>query len=365
MDSKKEQLLELIRANPFIGQQDLAERLGLSRSAVAGHIASLTRERRLLGRAYVLPQRAPIVCIGGSNLDRKLRTLAPLQLGTSNPVTQRETAGGVARNVAENLARLGLPVHLLTAVGEDASGRELLAQAERLGLDTSGSLRAGDAPTGSYTAVLDAAGDMVLALSQMAITERLTPEFLRLNAPQRAAASLTVADLNLPPESLAQLAQEAVDSGRPLLLVAVSVPKMVRLPRDLSGVQCLLLNRDELAAAVGESKPPRSASALARAQQQLRARGLRQLVVTDGASGVHYGDAEATLQHLAAPAVEVVDVTGAGDAFAAGVAAALYRDPQDLGLACRRGLALSALTLQTEATVHPDLSPALLEHPIS
>lgn len=368
MDSKKEQLLELIRANPFIGQQDLAERLGLSRSAVAGHIAGLTRERRLLGRAYVLPQRAPIVCIGGSNLDRKLRTLAPLQLGTSNPVTQRETAGGVARNVAENLARLGLPVHLLTAVGEDAAGRELLAQAERLGLDTSGSLRAADAPTGSYTAVLDAAGDMVLALSQMAISERMTPEFLCLNAPQRAAASLTVADLNLPAESLAQLAQEAREAPggvRPLLLVAVSVPKMTRLPRDLSGVQCLLLNREELAAAVGESRPPKSATALARAYQQLRARGLRQLVVTDGADGVHYADAEAPPQHLGAPTVEVLDVTGAGDAFAAGVAAALYQDPRDLGRACRRGLALSALTLQTEATVHPDLSPALLEQDIT
>ena len=49
--SKKEQLYELIRANPFIAQQDLAAELGLSRSAVAGYIATLVRERRLLGRA--------------------------------------------------------------------------------------------------------------------------------------------------------------------------------------------------------------------------------------------------------------------------------------------------------------------------
>ena len=363
MDSKKEQLLALIRANPFIGQQDLAARLGLSRSAVAGHIAALTRERRLLGRAYVLPQRQPVVCIGGSNLDRKLRTLAPLQLGTSNPVTQRETAGGVARNLAENLARLGLPVHLLTAVGEDAAGRELLAQAERLGIDTSGTLRAADAPTGSYTAVLDATGDLVLALAQMEITERLTPAFLRQTAPQRAAASLTLADLNLPADSIALLAQDAAAGGAPLLLVAVSVPKMTRLPRDLSGVQCLLLNRDELAAAVGERQPLKSAAALARAQAQLRERGLRQLVVTDGAAGVYYGDG-GPLQHLEAPVVEVRDVTGAGDAFAAGVAAALHQDPQDLTLACRRGLALAVLTLQTETTVHPELGPALLDAPL-
>lgn len=357
MDSRKEQLLALIRDNPFIGQQDLAERLGLSRSAVAGHIASLTRERRLLGRAYVLPQRAPIVCIGGTNMDRKLRTLAPLQMGTSNPVSQRETPGGVARNVAENLARLGLPVHLLTAVGDDAPGRELLAQAARLRIATGGSLLAADQATGSYTAVLDANGAMLLALSHMALTEQLSPDFLRLNAAQRAAASLTMIDLNLPAASVAQLIGEAAASQRPLIVVAVSTPKMARLPQDLNGVHCLLLNEDELATLHG--KPLKSAAALHRAHQALRARGLRHLVVTQGAAGVLYSAGD-ELQALTAPAVEVLDVTGAGDAFSAGVCASLYQDPQDLALACRHGLALSALTLQTEATVHPDLSPELL-----
>lgn len=107
--SKKEQLYQLIRANPFISQQDLAIELRLSRSAVAGHIAGLIRERRLLGRAYVLPDKRPIVCIGAANLDRKLRTLAPLQLGTSNPASAEEVFGGVARNIAENLTRLAIP----------------------------------------------------------------------------------------------------------------------------------------------------------------------------------------------------------------------------------------------------------------
>ena len=61
--SKKEQLYQLIRANPFVSQQDLAVELRLSRSAVAGHVASLIRERRLLGRAYVLPDKRPVLCL--------------------------------------------------------------------------------------------------------------------------------------------------------------------------------------------------------------------------------------------------------------------------------------------------------------
>ena len=173
MSSSKDQLLALVESNPFISQQELADQLGLSRSAVAGHLAQLTKEGRILGRAYVLPQRQPIVCIGGTNLDRKLRGLGPLRMGSSNPATQHETAGGVARNIAENLARLGLPVHLLTAVGRDAAGQSLLAQLQALGVDCAGSLQAVDAATGSYTAVLDPQGELVLALGRLRKAETL------------------------------------------------------------------------------------------------------------------------------------------------------------------------------------------------
>jgi len=358
MDSKKEQLLALLQDDPFISQQALAERLGLSRSAVAGHVAALTREGRILGRAYVLPQRSPILCIGGANIDRKLRTLGALQMGTSNPAVQRETPGGVARNVAENLARLGLPTQLITAVGDDAAGRALLTHAAEAGLSTQGSLLASDESTGSYTAVLDAAGQMVLALAAMPLAARLSPEFLRRSSAQRMQARLTVLDLNLPADSVALLLQEAQERGTALLAVAVSEPKMDRLPQDLRGLQCLILNEGELKALVGGRLGPD------KALKTLHERGLRQIVLTRGAAGVVCSQAGAAPQHLTPAPVNVVDVTGAGDAFAAGVCAGLYQHPPNqastLALACRWGLQLAALTLQTEATVHPELSPAWL-----
>ncbi|MBB4843031.1 pseudouridine kinase [Paucibacter oligotrophus] len=364
MDSKKERLLGLVRANPFIGQQELADALGLSRSAVAGHIAALTRERRLLGRAYVLPKEQPIVCIGGSNIDRKLRGIKPLYLGNSNPASQSESLGGVARNVAENLARLGLPVHLLTAVGQDAAGQALLAHARQLGVDTRGSLSAADVPTGSYTAVLNPDGELLLGLAQMDLCERMDPDFLRQCAAQRAQAGLLMLDLNLPRDSVAALLAESRESGTTLLAVAVSGPKMERLPEDLQGLDLLLLNRDELAAATGISL--NSEAALNRARKQLGQRGLQRLLLTDGGEPLRFcedllgGD----WQVLKPPKLklrEVRDVTGAGDAFAAGVCAGLHQDPADLRSACRLGLRLAALTLQSEHSVSPELSPALLE----
>ncbi len=366
--SKKAQVYQLIRANPFISQRELADALGLSRSAVAGHVAGLIRERRLLGRAYVLADSRPVMCIGAANLDRKLRTLAPLQMATSNPASAHEVFGGVARNIAENLARLGAPVALLTVLGGDAAGQSLLAHAERAGIDMGATLRLPDAASGTYTALLDERGDMLLALADMQLYDALTPQFLASRQRQRGAAGLTVADLNLPPDGVATLLADAArDDGAPLVLVAVSQPKMARLPSELNGLHLLILNRGELETLAGRALP--GADHLRAAANAVRSRGARHLIITCGADGVYYTAQGNGLRHLPAPpleADELVDVTGAGDAFAAAVCWSLYQDgagsEPDLALACGRGLALAALTLRSAATVAPQLAPGALDH---
>jgi pseudouridine kinase len=362
--TKKQQLYELIRANPFVSQQELAASLGLSRPAVANYIAGLIRERKLLGRAYVLPDRRPVTCIGAANLDRKLRSLSGIALHTSNPASQRESFGGVARNIAENLARLGTAVALLTATGKDSSGAALLAHAQSLGIDTGGTLQLLDAASGTYTAVLDQDGEMVVALADMALYDRLDPAFVDSRQAQVAASALVVADLNLPLQTVEAVIAQARRVDAPLVLVAVSEPKMARLPRNLSGVRLLILNRGELAARVGRALA--SDADLDAAVLEVRAEGARDLVVTRGAEGVLFTRGD-TVVRLDAPAAPVVDVTGAGDAFAAAVCWSLVQDisgnnPEDLELACRRGLALSALTIGVPQTVHPQLGLESLAH---
>ena len=368
----KQRILALIQRNPYLSQQELSEQVGISRSAVAGHISALTREGLILGRAYVLPQaQRPIVCIGGANIDRKMRTTSPLQMGTSNPVRVQETFGGVARNVAENLARLGAPTQLLTAVGQDPAGAHLLAALRDCGVDTGGCLAVAGVNSGTYTAVLDDSGEMVLALAHMDVCAQQTPEWLRQCAAQRAAARLVVADLNLPAESVAQLLQDAQTSAAPLVIVAVSEPKMANLPADLSGLNLLILNVGELHARVGRNL--NTEADIAAACREVHAQGVRRIIVTRGAQGVLYSeyseysddhdgkDNGGSLSHIPAPAVTVRDVTGAGDSFSAAVCWSLYHAPDDLGLAARRGVALSALTVQSEQSVLPDLHADLLE----
>jgi pseudouridine kinase len=356
--SKKEQLYELIRANPFISQQDLAVQLRLSRSAVAGYIAGLIRDRRLLGRAYVLPDSRPIVCLGAANLDRKLRSIATLRLGTSNPARQDESFGGVARNIAENLARLAAPVALITAIGDDSSGKALLAHAETAGIDTRGTLRLAGVCSGTYTAVLDDHGEMMLALADMALYDQLTPAFLDARQPQRAVAALTVADMNLPQDTLRMLIDDAVRDAIPLVIVAVSQPKMAHLPQDLSGLRLLILNRGELETRVGFASA--SDEDFIRACKIVQDQGAQDVIVTLGGTGVIYTK-NGGIGHIEAQEAKIVDVTGAGDAFAAAVCWSLFQGSDDLELACRRGLQLSAMTLECEETVCPWLTPDSLD----
>ncbi|MFZ6734967.1 PfkB family carbohydrate kinase [Undibacterium sp. Ji42W] len=356
--SKKEQLYQLIAAQPFISQQELADHLGLSRSAVAGHIAALIREKRLLGRAYVLPDQRPVVCIGGANIDRKLRTLGPVQMGTSNPVSQHEAFGGVARNIAENLARLGMPTRLLCAVGDDAAGRSMLDHAQSVGIDVKACLQATGVHSGSYTALLNDEGDMVLALAHMACCDALTPDYLHSRHTQRGHAAFTIIDLNLPTDSIGLLLQEAHQQAMPLMAVAVSEPKMARLPQDLHGLRLLLLNQGELAAAVGHGI--QNQAELEAACKQLQQRGVQDIIVTRGVAGVTFTNSSG-MQHMPAPAASVRDATGAGDAFAAGVAWSLCRQPDDLRLACEYGLKLAKLTLESDATVAATISPMIFE----
>jgi pseudouridine kinase len=295
---------------------------------------------------------APIVCIGGLNIDRKLRLLAHSLHASSNPCEAHETPGGVVRNVAENLARLGLPVALVAAVGDDAGGRMLLEQAAQVGIDTRAVIRLRRHVSDSYTAVLSPDGGLELGLAAMPLVESLNPWALQASKALRAAAALVVADGNLPTDAWPLLLGEAQASGVPLVCVAVSEAKMERLPESLAGLHLLILNAGELATVAAEP---------AEAFAALHARGVGRVLVSEGARGLVLSEPGAAPRHWPAPQVRVVDVTGAGDALSAGVCAALLRDGDDFDAAARLGLDLAALTLQTEDSVHPDLTPRFLE----
>jgi len=354
---REQQLLAHIRRNPFITQQELADLVGISRSAVAGHIASLTRKGIIRGRAYVTAEEGSVLCIGGANLDSKAMGKQSLRLAASNPVTVTEACGGVARNIAANLAKLGCRVSLLTIVGDDKAGQWVLEETAKLGVDTGPSVILRGERTGTYTALLERDGEMFMAFANMDIYEKFTPALLQEKWPHIASAKLVVADANLPAESLEWLVERCRAESLSLLIDPISPEKTKKLPRSLEGATAIFPNVAEACELAGEEfVPDPDVPALA---AKIRGRGVRHVFVTLGKRGVYYsgeGDDGADESGLF-PAIptEVVEVTGAGDAFLAGVVYGILRE-RSYRDATRLGLAAAHLALQTSDSVSDRLS---------
>jgi pseudouridine kinase len=294
-----------------------------------------------------------ILCLGGATIDRKYRALAPTRRDTSNPVRGDQTFGGVARNVAENLARLGVTTSLATLVGEDDGGRSILAQIQGLGVDTGLTRSLPGQETAEYVAILEPNGDLAIGLADMRIFESFDPADLdRIDWAK--GFDWVFADCNLPPGILQALVLKRRECRFRLAIDAVSLPKVVKLPADLNGIDLLVLNRDEAEAYLGDDRLAPSEQARA-----LLARGASQVIVTSGADGLVAGT-DSAVASVPAVAARPVDVTGAGDSL---TAAALFGLSSGLPLeaSARLGALAAALTIESPATVRPDLSPELLK----
>lgn len=297
------------------------------------------------------------VIIGGAAVDLKAMAGAPLKPGASNLGVFRKSTGGVALNIALNLAALGADPTFISLVGDDEEGDYVAGRCRAAGLRTEHIARAPGEATAVYEAILDADGELFAGISAMAIFDRLTPAFLTPHADLIAAAPLVVMDANPPEATTAWLAALARERGTPLWLEPTAFDTCTRQRDHLAGVGWISPNVEELEALAGcEVASPAEMTAAARS---LLDRGVREVFVTLGEGGVlHVRDGAATTART--PVIAARDVTGAGDAFAAGTAYGLLKG-MDSARAMRYGMATAYLTVQVSESVHPRLTPALLE----
>ena len=268
--------------------------------------------------------------------------------GTSNPVRGARSFGGVSRNVAENLARLGVATALVSCIGLDEAGRSLCDHLRRAGVDAGAIIVVEDGRTAEYSAVLNPDGSLAVAFADMAIFHHLTPDRLKPLRSRLAQAQWLFADCNLPSESLAAIIDLARQSECRLAVDAVSVAKAVRLPADLSGIDLLFLNRDEADALLDGANASRDEMV-----QRLLERGAGHIVLTLGAEGCVAAGPDG-LRHMPAVTSDIVDVTGAGDAMVAGTLAVLT-DGGSFNDAVAAGVKASAATIASNDSVIPQL----------
>jgi pseudouridine kinase len=266
--------------------------------------------------------------------------------------------GGVGRNIAENLARLGLPTILLSAIGDDALGQALLQHTQASGVTVDYLRCVLGGRTGVYMSVLDAGGDQALALSDFEILHALDAVYIQDHAHLIGSATYVIADMCVPDTAIESLFQVAQQSQTRVMIEPTATLRAARLRPYLNHVWMLTPNAPEAAALLGWDEPPLTISAAQQAAQALVREGVTIAVITLGEAGLVYANSE-TCAHLPAQAVPVIETTGAGDALTAGTVYGLVKG-HSLEEALQMGIQAASLTLACHENVRPDLSPALL-----
>jgi pseudouridine kinase len=261
-----------------------------------------------------------MLCAGGAVKDTIFRLHGQPVAGTSNPASVSESFGGVACNVARNLATLGRRAEFITAIGDDDAGRALVRELEQAGVGTQFVRTVPGHATAQYMAVLDPAGELTLGVAAMDVLAAIEPGWLHESWP---ADGWLFCDTNLRTDVLAEAVDRARGPGTRLVVDAVSTAKVVRLPSRLHGVSLFSCNRDEARAWLQHNGFDDAGDGEQLAARLLDA-GAGAVLVTLGAGGVVAAAGDG-VHHVPAVPATLVDVTGAGDALIAAAILVLSR----------------------------------------
>ena len=350
MTQRERQLLEWIRENPMISQQELADKAGITRSSTAVHISNLMKKGYIAGRGYLLRTAPYIVVIGGVNMDIGAVSRGELVSRDSNPGRVAPSLGGVGRNIAHNLCLLGEEVSMVTVLGQDSFAQSVRENATAIGLDLTHSAVIPGGRTGTYLFIAGPDGDMELAVNDMDIYEHITPEFLRQRMDFINHADLVVTETNLPAASLQWLCQHC---AAPILADPVSTIKAPKLAPVLGKLTALKPNRMEAELLSGVKIE--TAADAPHAAEKLLETGLQQVYISLGAEGLYAANRSGDSALIPCPHVHIANATGGGDATAAALAACIMRG-RPLEETARLAVGAGALACTSEKTIHPGMS---------
>lgn len=293
-----------------------------------------------------------VVVVGAACLDVKGRPYGEVVTGTSNSGVVRISVGGCARNVAENLARLGLRVTLFSAVCQDDFGRTIVRQTEHAGVDTDHVVISCEQHSAAYIALLGEQGQLLVGIDDTAAIVALTPDFIDDHVDLLTGASMVVMDTNVPVETGERLLWICYEAQVPVVLAPVAYAPTQSYRHLIGSFYLMTPNAVEAQALTG--MPIDTVGQGILAAKHLIAAGVEVAIVTLADAGLVYATPNLS-GHVPAIEVEVVDTTGAGDALTAAVVYALLNDiPVDE--AVRLGVSAATLTLGSTETVRQDLS---------
>jgi pseudouridine kinase len=299
-----------------------------------------------------LGSQPSIVVVGGASLDIKGRLRRDFIPGTSNPAAIQMSVGGVGRNIAENLARLGTSVALISAVCEDDFGRAILQQTEAAGVDMSCMLLTGEQRSSSYIAILSHDGSLLAGLDDSAAGRAITPAHIQERAELLENADMVVIDANVARATAETILAICETAHVPVAFEPVAFGLADRFRQEVG--RFFLVTPNDLEAEALSGMPVRDVPTAIAAAQKLVSLGVGVALISLAEAGIVYASAD-EVGHIPGMPTEIVDPTGAGDALAATV---IYGLTHNIPLAesVQLGQIAATVTLKSPETVTPDLS---------
>ncbi len=293
-----------------------------------------------------------IVVIGGASLDIKGRLRRDFIPGTSNAAAIQISVGGVGRNIAENLARLGTSVALIAAVCADDFGRAILQQTEAAGVDLQHMLITCEHRSSSYIALLSPDGSLLAGLDDSAAGRTITAEHIRAHAALLQGAEMVVIDANVA-RSTAEAILELCEADEvPVVLDPVAFGLADRFRQQVG--RFFMVTPSELEAEALSGLPARDVPSAITAAQKLVDLGVGVALITLSDGSAVYASAD-EVGHIPLQPIEIVDPTGGGEALAATV---IYGLTNNIPLAesVQLGQIAATVTMTSPETVAPELS---------
>lgn len=297
-----------------------------------------------------------VVVIGGINCDIIGKSFDKIITKTSCPGSIKINAGGVARNIAQNLSQLNINTILLGSVGKDSFGDYALKISKDSGVNTEHITLSSKYKTGIYLAIVNDRGEMELALSDMGIIRETNLDYLKSKSQIIKDSKFIVCDTNIDKNSISFLINFAQRNNIPICIETVSVAKSKKLRGMLKGIDIITPSKDELFSLACINNNDNN---LEKASTLLLNRGVKNIVITLGNQGLYLVNHRGITHFCNFPTV-AKNVTGAGDSLTAGIVYGLLKY-KDMEIACKYGLAAASLTVSSMDTVSDKLNETNLE----
>lgn len=348
MTNREREIFNLIQKNPMLSQNEIAKMLSIKRSSVAVHITNLMKKGYIIGKGYIMNESPYMCVVGATNLDITA-TAKPLKKGDSANGQISYHSGGVARNIAEVVAKYGIDVKFVSAVGADSDGDYLVDQLIKLGVDITYLLRTTSYPTSRYLALLNSENDLLYGVNDMAAIQAITSQYIKDNIHLINYAELVVIDTNLKVESISEV---MATNHKRIVADAVSSVKAIKLKPYLSQLFAIKVNQYEIEALTGV-KVTDQASAIT-AIDVLQQFGVTHILLTLGSDGAMISTGS-EIRHYSTSQTSIINASGAGDTFIAIFLAAII-EGNTVFSATKLAIAAAYLVVNSEHTIPPHLN---------